>query len=136
MGRKQQKEIQLDGPLFADTEEREFNAAVNEGLEAAGDEAASVLAGFISSSGFVKTGAFLRSAESELRAKSGQIGYVKIGVTDAWPEENRPTRTWYETGTRDGKKLRKGLGGFAKTRRRVDDFAYDEMQAAIQKALN
>ena len=137
MARKKYVGVDLEGGVFDQGIAGRIAAAINEGLEQTGDEAAGVLTGFIAQSGFVKTGAFMRSVDSKLLTKSAdEPGYVKVAVEDAWPNSNRPTRTWAETGTRGGRKLRRGLGVFSKTNRRVGDFSFANIEAAIQKVLD
>jgi hypothetical protein len=129
--------IELDGAIFDDGIAENLAAAINEGLEETGDQAAGVLAGFISQSGFVKTGGFLSGVDSQMRIREGQVGYAKVGVfSGAWPEANRPTREWFERGRRGGVQMRKGLGGFSKTQRRVGDFSYANIEKHVEEALN
>lgn len=136
-GVRTSKWLQLDGPLFEEDVDGRLIDAINEGVEETGREAAGILAGFIATSGFVKTGGFLRGVDSEMRKREGEPGYAKVGVfSGAWPEDDRPTRTWFERGTRGGQKFRKGMGGFSKTATRVKDFSYENIEAAIERALN
>jgi hypothetical protein len=130
------KYLEVTGPLFSPDVAREFNKAVNAGLEELGDEAAGILAGFVSQGGFEKTGAFLRSIDSKLTSQGGEVGFVKVAPTDVWPTPNRPTRTWFESGVRGGKKLRKGIGGFSKTTTRVNGMSYDKIESKIAGVLN
>ncbi len=137
MAKRSKPYIELDGPVFDPDVQRILISAVDEGLEALGDEASGILVGFIHQAGFVKTGAFARSVDSELRKRRDtEVGYVKVQVTDAWPKPDRPTREWLVTGRRNGVKLRKGNGVFAKTNTRLNDFAAERIEGILEKALN
>jgi len=134
--RKPSKYLELDGPIFDPAVQREMNDAIAEGLDELGDQAAGILAGYVSAAGFVKTGAFLQSIDSKLTRTGDSAGYVKIAPTDVWPAPNRPTRTWLERGTRAGVKLRPAKGSFAKTRSRLNEMTYDHLAAKLEGVLN
>jgi hypothetical protein len=87
-------------------------------IEALGEETQGVMMGFIAAR-FSDTGAFLRSVESTFTQKVGASGYAKIAPTAVWPEHNRPTREWAETGRRRGVRLRKGSYIFRNTATRM-----------------
>ncbi len=135
MARTPSQYIEVSGPLFEPDVLERFNRAVTEGLVELGDEASGILAGFVQQSGFVKTGAFIRSIDSQLKGDPLGIGYVVVAPTDVWPMHDRPTRTWYEQGRRKGVKLRKASGGFSKTRRRIRTMTYPKIEAKIQAVL-
>lgn len=136
MPRKVSQYLELSGPVFEGDTQRKLSDAISEGLEELGDQAAGILAGYVSAAGFVKTGAFLKSIDSKLTRTGDAAGYVKIAPTDVWPEPNRPTRTWLEKGTRAGVKLRPAKGVFAKTRSRVNELSLAHMEDKIEGALN
>lgn len=136
MPRKVSQYLELSGPVFEGDTQRKLSDAISEGLEELGDQAAGILAGYVSAAGFVKTGAFLKSIDSKLTRTGDAAGYVKIAPTDVWPEPNRPTRTWLEKGTRAGVKLRPAKGVFAKTRSRVNELSLAHMEGKIEGALN
>jgi hypothetical protein len=125
------KYIELSGPLFDADVQSHINLGVAEGIEKLADTAAGILAGFVSAAGFVKTGAFLQSIDSKLVRSGNSVGYMKIAPTDVWPTPGRPTRTWFEAGTRGGKKLRKANGGFSKTTTRVNTMSYEMIESAL-----
>lgn len=109
--------IEISGPLFEDDAVRRMHDAVAEGMEELGDEGASILGAAISQRGFVNTGQFLRSIETIAKRQNPDdtAGYVAVSVGDAWPAPDRPTKTWFERGTRKGVRLRTGGYGFRKT---------------------
>ena len=136
MPRKVSQYLELSGPVFEGDTQRKLSDAISEGLEELGDQAAGILAGYVSAAGFVKTGAFLKSIDSKLTRTGDSAGYVKVAPTDVWPAPNRPTRTWLEKGTRAGVKLRPAKGVFAKTRSRVNELILAHMEDKIEGALN
>ena len=136
MPRKVSQYLELSGPVFEGDTQRKLSDAISEGLEELGDQAAGILAGYVSAAGFVKTGAFLKSIDSKLTRTGDAAGYVKVAPTDVWPEKGRPTRTWLEKGTRAGVKLRPAKGVFAKTRSRVNELSLAHMEGKIEGALN
>ena len=66
MPRKVSQYLELSGPVFEGDTQRKLSDAISEGLEELGDQAAGILAGYVSAAGFVKTGAFLKSIDSKL----------------------------------------------------------------------
>lgn len=139
MPKKPSQYIELSGPLFEDDVIRKFNDAVAEGMEDLGDEGASILGAAISQRGFVGTGSFLRSVDTLAKRtdKDASAGYVAVVVTDAYPEPGRPTRTWFERGTRKGIRLRTGGYGFRKTADRLKAFDFEQFFGArIREALD
>jgi len=116
--------VEISGDLFEPNVVARLHDAIAQGLEDLGDESAGIMASVISRGGFVKTGAFLTSIDSIGKRTSGP-GYVSVAPTDVWPAPNRPTRTWAETGTRNGVKLRKGIGVFRNTAKQTQGMAYD-----------
>jgi len=136
MARRVSQYLELSGPVFEGDAQRKLSDAISEGLEELGDQAAGILAGYVSAAGFVKTGAFLKSIDSKLTRTGDSAGYVKVAPTDVWPAPNRPTRTWLEKGTRAGVKLRPAKGVFAKTRSRVNELGLAHMEGKIEGALN
>lgn len=128
--------LEITGPLFDAAAQRRVNDAIAEGLEELGDTAAGILAGFVSQGGFVHTGAFLSSIDAQRKGSDdGGVGYVKVAPTDVWPAADRPTRTWFEKGTRKGVKYRKGIGGFSKTTTRVKGMSYSVIEDKIAAVL-
>lgn len=147
MARKPHALVELSGPLFDDGMPDNVQDAIAEQVEELGDEGAGVLMGFISAAGFVRSGGFLHSVTSEFHRSRG-IGYAKIYPTESWGGEitvghsgaktksgkkrmtvqsvkttaGGPTRTWFETGVRGGRRpaKRKGIYGFRKTTQRMD----------------
>lgn len=117
MARVRTPHIELDGPLFDDDAIRRFHDAVADGMEELADEGGSVLGAAISQRGFLQTGKFLRSIDTvaKRRDRDESAGYVAIKVGDAYPMPDRPTRTWFERGTRRGVRLRTGGYGFRKS---------------------
>lgn len=136
MARKLNEYLEVSGPVFDDATRRKMSDAISEGLEELGDEAAGILAGYVSAAGFVKTGAFLSSIDSKLTRTGDSAGYVKIAPTDVWPQKGRPTRTWLEKGTRAGVKLRPAKGVFAKTRSRVNELKLAHLEGKLEGVLN
>lgn len=139
MARRRTQYIELDGPLFDDDVTRRFHDAVAKGMEEMANDGASILGAAISQRGFVKTGRFLRSIDtlSKRSDKDNSAGYTAVVVTDAYPEKGRPTRTWFERGTRRGVRLRTGGYGFRKAAtalRQVDWEQY--FGGRIASALN
>ena len=139
MPKKPHQYIELSGPLFEDDAIRKLNDAVAEGMEELGDEGASILGAAISQRGFVKTGAFLRSIDTIAKRsdKDRSAGYVAVAVTDSYPSPGRPTKTWFERGTRRGVRLRTGGYGFRKTADRLKSFDFEQLFGSrIREALN
>ena len=137
MAKRKSQFIELDGPVFDPEVQKLIVGALNEGIEDLAQEGEGILVGFIHQSGFVKTGAFASSVDSEMRNRNAaEPGYAKLGVTDAWPNPNRPTREWLVTGRRGGVKLRKGNGVFAKTATRLKDFSAETFEGHLTEALN
>lgn len=158
------KALVIEGEIFDADVARKINGAIREGLDELGDTAAGILAGFVAEAGFVKTGRFLRSIDSQHKGDDdGGVGYVKVMPTDVWAgtiflgkvgttkkgkdkigvvkavthadAKGRPTRTWFETGMRGGKKLRTGIGGFSKTATRVNSMSYQHLEDKIAAVL-
>lgn len=129
------KYLEVTGPLFDEDMAAKFNRALTSGLEELGDEAAGILASFVAQAGFEKTGGFLRSIETKLTRSGSNVGFVTVAPTDVWPMANRPTRTWFEAGTRGGAKLRTGIGGFSKTTTRVKGMSYEKIESKVVAVL-
>lgn len=140
MPRKPSQYIELSGPLFDDDVIRKFNDAVADGMEELGEEGASILGAAVLQRNFVKTGRFLRGIEAQAKRTSPgtTAGYVAVTVADgAWPEKDRPTKTWFERGTRNGVRLRTGGYGFRKTADRLKSFDFEQyFGGRIREALN
>lgn len=130
--------VTLDGPIFDPNVMQRFRDQIGEGIQEGGEEAEGILMGFISAAGFVKSGAFLHSVNSERQSTSGGIDASGISVTADWKHQGagRPTKTWFEEGKRGGVRMRKGAGGFRGTAARMRSFNWESFLAdKIEKAL-
>lgn len=137
--RRPNEYIELSGVIFDPGVQRVFNDAVAEGIEELGVEAVGVMMGFIQRGGFVDTGQFLQSVESQfVRAGGDTSGYAVVAPTAVWPEPDRPTRYFAERGVRGGVRLRKGIWLFRNTatRMRADAGAFQLVANKITEALN
>lgn len=139
MARRPAQYIEISGPLLEGNAVRLFHDAVAEGMEELGDEGASILGAAILQRGFVRTGRFLRSIETVAKRANpdSSAGFVKVGVGGTWPESDRPTKTWFERGTRRGVRLRTGGYGFRKAATALRAMDFDPIFAQrIAEALN
>jgi len=137
MARRKSQFIELDGPVFDPEVQTVVAGAINKGIADLANEGEGILLGFIHVAGFVKTGEFAGGVDSEMHTRPNEPGYSKLGVlTGAWPEKGRPPREWLVTGRRNGIKLRKGNGVFAKTATRLKDFSAETFEGHLTEALN
>jgi len=137
MARKKTPVIEIDGPLFDVDVIKDVKDALAAGMAELGDEGAGVMMGFIAAGGFQKTGAFLSSVTSEIhRTDKMSAGWVKVYPTDVWPDTDRPTRTWMETGRRGGVSMTKGAYAFRNTAKRLNAAKFDGYFDGVSEALN
>lgn len=139
MARRPTQYIEISGPLFESDAIRRMHDAVAEGMEELGDEGASILGTAILQRGFVNTGRFLSEIETIAKRQNPNesAGYVAVSVGGTWPEKDRPTKTWYERGTRRGVRLRTGGYGFRKTATALRAMDFDPIfTRRISEALN
>lgn len=122
------KYIETSGPIFEPDATKKLKEALSQGIEELGEQGGQMLAGFVRAGGFVNSGRFAGSTVVELhRRNSGAVGWVKVYTENQWPEPDRPTRTWMETGRRSGVKLRRGTYAYRKTAKKLNKVTYDEM---------
>lgn len=136
MARRPSEYIELSGPLFDPATIAKFEDALGGGIEELGELGAEILQGTIAAANFIDSGEFISSVTSIYKQERG-AGFALVKPTAVWPEPGRPTRTWFERGTRRNVKLRKGGGGFAKTRTRLRTVGLGPVfEDRIERALN
>lgn len=128
--------VELEGVLFSKRMKKAWYDAIADGLDEMTERGTDILIGYIHQAGFIDTGGFISSIETEHPREKG-AGYGSIKIKDQWPTPGRPTRIWFERGTRRGKTLRKGGRGVAKTETRLRQMSFDSIfLGRIEKALN
>lgn len=135
MARGEYIEMTLDGPLFDGKASRRFYDAVAEGIEELSELGADILTQFVAKANFIDTGDFIDSIGNDMHRERG-AGYGTIRPDNVWPKPGRPTRTWFERGTRGGVKMRKANTGFSRTRTRLRQESVGFIADKIERALN
>lgn len=139
--RKISKELEVDGGLFNPNGGggRALLDAIADGIKEQGEKGREIMVALIERTGFVDTGDYVSGVEAKFtRSSRLTAGFALVATTDDYQAHGagRPTDTWLAKGTRKGKKLRKGSDVFTQTSTRLKDAHYEEIAAAITKALD